>query len=220
MKNAEPHHDFRSLQTAVRYQGSRQTCAVFASTAAHEWMAGDLPDLSEEDALLSAKTLEPGSGEAIWVATALEGINGEGQALSMDWPYGEPHFTQGRPSAASDPKRRRQSGATRSVQARTGSDIAALLAPRCAAVITVGFVPSTWANAVADGWIDDPSPPLAGAHAVLAVGHLGAGEGRPEALIIKNSWSCEWGSNGYGFVTDRYLESHLRHTDVLEAVTS
>jgi C1A family cysteine protease len=210
--------DFRSAQTEARFQGQRQTCAVFAATAAHEWMAGDFPDLSEEDALHSAKALEPGDDEAVWVATALRGIDGEGQALSADWPYGDPHFSEGRPEAATDPARRRRCGARGSAQARTCGEIAALLSPTSAAVITVGFVTATWAEAVDEGWIDDPSPPVNGAHAVLAVGLLQASGSRPEALIFKNSWSRNWGSDGYGFMSDRYLERHLRHTDVLEAV--
>jgi C1A family cysteine protease len=218
MSGADPGGDYRNLQTEVRHQGQRQTCAVFASTAAHEWMAGNRPDFSEEDALLSAKEIEPGPEEAVWVATALAGIDREGQALSADWPYGKPHYTEGRPQAALGVERRHRCGVCRSVSAVTGHEVAANLGPQSAVVITVGFVPSTWAAAAADGWIDNPAPPLSGAHAVLVVGRLRSTGGRPAALIFKNSWSRQWGSDGYGFMTDRYLDHHLRHTDILEAV--
>src|SRR3954447_22450185 len=91
--------DFRAAQTAVRFQGGRSTCAVFATTAAHEWMSGDGPDLSEEDALWSAKQYDGIPGEATWVEFALVGLTNHGQALTEDWPYGNPLYSEGRPVA-------------------------------------------------------------------------------------------------------------------------
>jgi C1A family cysteine protease len=208
--------DFRCAQTGVRSQGQRSTCAVFAVTAAHEWMADDRPDLSEEDALYSAKQIEPGSGDATWVATALSGIDGEGQALSDDWPYGDPHHDEGRPAAASNPARRRRCGPIGDTPAASVAGVAGLLVSGRAAILTVGFVPATWAAAREDGWIDDPDPPRSGGHAVLAIGCLPARGGRPDAVVFKNSWSGSWGDDGYGFMTDRYLEAHHQYTDLLE----
>jgi C1A family cysteine protease len=212
--------DFRGAQTEVRTQGQRSTCAVFAVTAAHEWMAGDRPDLSEEDALYSAKQLEPGSGDATWVSTALRAIDGEGQALTEDWVYGSPHYSQGRPAPATEATRRRRCGEVDDSPATTVADLARVLVSHRAAILTVQFVPATWAAARDDGWIDDPDPPPAGGHAVLAVGCLVARGGRPQAVVFKNSWSEDWGQDGYGFMTDRYLQVHHEHTDLLGATAS
>jgi Papain family cysteine protease len=209
--------DFRAAQTEVRLQGQRSTCAVFAVTAAHEWMAGNRPKLSEEDALYSAKQLEPSPGDAVWVSTGLQGVRGEGQALSEDWPYGNPHHSQGRPVAARDASRRRRCGSTGGSEASTVKDVAEILVAGHAAIITVRFVPETWAAARADGWVDDPDPPPSGAHAVLAVGCIAATSNRPDAVVFKNSWSTGWGRGGYGFFTDSYLEVHHQYTDTLEA---
>lgn len=208
--------DFRAAQTEIRSQGERSTCAVFAVTAAHEWMAGDRPDLSEEDALYSAKQVEKGLGDATWVSSALRGIHGDGQALSEYWRYGNPHHSQGRPAIASNAALRRRCGPIGEAEAASVADIAGLLVSKQAVIITVQFVPATWAAARVDGLIDDPLPPPNGGHAVLAVGCQSATAGRPNAVIFKNSWSDAWGEQGYGFMTDRYLEAHHQYTDLLE----
>jgi len=209
--------DFRTVQTEVRTQGERSTCAVFAVTAAHEWMAGNRPDLSEEDALYSAKRIEASPGDATWVSSALRGIEGEGQALSEDWRYGKPHHTKGRPVAATNPTRRRRCGPIGEDGATSVADLAGLLVSGRAVILTVRFVPATWAAARAGGWIDDPIPPMSGGHAVLAVGCLRARASRPDAVVFKNSWSDSWGEQGYGFMTNRYLKAHHQYTDLLEA---
>jgi len=210
--------DFRAAQTEVRNQGARSTCAVFAATAAHEWMAGDCPDLSEEDALCSAKIFDASVGDATWVSSALHGIDSEGQALEQDWPYGNPHHTEPRPAPAAEPARRRCCGPVSATGAARAADVPSLLASGLAVILTVRFVPATWASASVDGWIDDPLPPTAGAHAVLAVGRMPAQAGQPDAVVFKNSWSSSWGRQGYGFMTDRYLAAHHQYTDVLGAV--
>jgi len=210
-------HDHRPFQTAVRSQGERRTCATFAATAAHEWMCGDRPDLSEEDALWAAKQLDETPGrEETWVHHALGGMNAYGQAYSRDWPYGQPRFTAPRPIAASDPSRRRWASATREVGARSVADIAEFLVSGLATVLTLRFLPATWAEATIDGWIDDPNNPVVGSHAVLAVGARPAASERPSAVIFKNSWSENWGERGYGYLSDRYLNAHHQLTDVLE----
>jgi len=209
--------DFRAAQTPVRYQVERETCAVFAATAAHEWMAGDAPDLSEEDALCSAKEIDATPGDATWVDQALTGIDRNGQAHTSDWPYGHPHHTAGRPATATDADRRRRCGPVSRSTVDRIEGLAGILAATRAVIVTVAFVPATWKAATVDGWIDDPDPPIAGGHAVLAIGCLTAASGRPDALIFKNSWSPAWGDRGYGFFTDRYLAAHHQYTDVLEA---
>ncbi len=199
-------------------QGERQTCAVFAVTAAHEWMSGDRPDLSEEDALWSAKQHDGTPGDATWPHCALLGISRNDHALSEDWPYGTPHYLQGRPDTAQDSERRRRCGSFRDDvdAAGTVEGISAVLSAGHAPILTMRFVQETWARAASDGWIDDPDPPTRGSHAVLAVGCVRQARNHSDAVIVKNSWSGQWGDGGYGYITDRYLAAHHVRTDVLQ----
>ena len=86
-------------------------------------------------------------------------------------------------------------------------------------------------NAVAFGFpvygsIDDPHNPPGhipyprehdrqlGGHAVLAVGYdddiaIEGRAGEPGALIIRNSWSTEWGEDGYGYLPYGYVKDEL-----------
>lgn len=217
MLAAEQACDLRAAQTPVRYQGDRRTCAVFATTAAHEWMSHDHPDLSEEDALWSAKQHDGIAGEATWVHCVLAGVSRHDQALSEDWPYANPHYSAGPPPPAADPARRRRCGPSQAAAAGSVEDIAELLLAGHAPILTVAFVPAAWAAATTDGWVDDPAAPVSGAHAVLGVGCVRATGEHPDAVIFKNSWSHHWGHHGYGFLSDRYLSDHHQHTDILEA---
>lgn len=65
----------------------------------------------------------------------------------------------------------------------------------------------------ADGEIAYPSDgdPVLGGHAVVAIGYddkrkIGSEKG---ALKIRNSWSDDWGENGYGWLPYRYVEDGL-----------
>lgn len=160
------------------------------------------------------------AGEATWVHCVLAGVTGHGQALSYDWPYANPHFTAGPPAAAADPARRRRCGPSQAATACSVEDIARLLLAGHAPIITVAFVPATWAAGATDGWVDDPAPPVRGAHAVLGVGCVRATGEHPDAVIFKNSWSERWGQQGYGLLSERYLAAHHQHTDILKASIS
>lgn len=212
--------DHRADQTPVRHQGTRSTCAAFATTAAHEWMCGDAPDLSEESALWSAKKVDgwPGT-ERTSVVAALVGINNDGQAETADWPYGQPLWTDGPPEPASDPERRRRPGTWRQI-GNTVADIEAALVAG-SVILTVAVQPTVWRDAADDGLIDyEDDAPSADVHAVLGVGIARDDPEGPDALdwvVFKNSWGDLWGDAGYGYLSSDYVEHHLLAAHALEA---
>jgi hypothetical protein len=81
-----------------------------------------------------------------------------------------------------------------------------------AVILTLGLVLGAWPY---DGEIDAPiGRKTPGSHAVLAVGTIEvAAETR---TVIKNSWGTGWGIDGYGLISQRYLEHYARAGHVLE----
>jgi len=201
--------DHRAGQTNVKDQGDRPTCAVFASTAGHEWLARDRPDLSEEFALWAAKQRDGIQGEATSIHAAIEGIVQEGQPLEWAWPYGYPCYPAGPPAAALDPQGRRHIRLSRKMDPSFDALWECIRIGGEAVVLGLGFVPHVWYQSHG-GWIEGGGQAATvGGHAVLAVGELPPAGGRSRAVIIKNSWGVAWGSAGYGFVSEPYLHKHL-----------
>lgn len=205
--------DFRPSQTPVRNQGDRPTCVAFATSAAHEWMDPDHMIRSVEDAMWAAHQVGGVPGrEEISVNWALVGLQRHAHSAEAAWPYGVPRWPDGRPVAAQQPANRRALPGWRMLSDVGFASISGTLDDGHAVILTVRVVRSAWrrADAIVDA---DPGRKTPGNHAVLAVGVLTD----PERIIVKNSWGERWGSDGYGFLTSRYLEHYALRAYVLEA---
>jgi hypothetical protein len=204
--------DFRPDQSPVRNQGDRPTCVAFATSAAHEWAAGEQPFRSTEDAMWAAHQVGGVPGrEEVTVTWALTGLRDYGHAAETAWPYGQPRWSDGRPHAARDAVNRRALPKFRLLPDTTFEAVAAALDSRQPVVLTVRVVRSSWRNP--DGIIDaEPGRKTPGNHAVLAAGALTG----PDRIIIKNSWGPSWGDRGYGYLTRRYLASYALRAHALE----
>lgn len=199
----------------MRRQGRRQSCVGFAVSAAHEWMAGGEPTLSVEDALWAAHT-EGGVArrEQTTVQRALGGLDRHGQAHEDAWPYGSPAFPASRPRRARRGEHRCKLGPWRRLDEPRFDTLLPELEEGLSAVITVRFVPLAWRD---DGWVDAGEGGIVeGGHAVLAVGAESQTASLPNHLIIKNSWGPNWGADGYGFISERYLRRYGIVAHVLE----
>lgn len=207
--------DFRADQSPVGDQGDRPTCVAFAVGGAHEWLAADGELRSAEDAMWAAHQIGTVPGrEEISVRWALEGLSAHEHASEQAWPYGTPQWPAGRPAAALGCANRRALPAWLRLQPLSFTAIREQLAAGNAVLVSLRVVPAAWRRP--DATIDaEPGRKAPGNHAVLAVGATKPGED-PERAIVKNSWGPQWGRDGYGYLTRRYLESYGVRMHVLE----
>ncbi|MFL6101374.1 MAG: C1 family peptidase [Actinomycetales bacterium] len=217
--------DHRALQSPVRDQDARRTCTAFATSAAHEWVCGGAVR-SVEDVLWSGHTelATPRTDEALHVREALTGVEAHRQASEATWPYGAPTWPAGRPAPASLPAALCAVGQWRELRSHLFADVAAELDAGLAVVLTLAIVETSWAAAAPDGVIDaPPTARVVDYHAVLAVGHLEADD-HPHApwpnLIVKNSWSDTWGDQGYGYVSERYVDAFATAAHVVQGASA
>jgi hypothetical protein len=195
----------------VRNQGDRPTCVAFATSAAHEWSAGDAAHRSAEDAMWAAHRIGGVPGrEEVAASWALTGPQTHGHASETAWPYGQPRWTAGRPDAALAREPPRPDRLHHLANAGFDSVAAAVDAAR-PVILTLGVVYTAWREP--GGVIDaEPGRKTPANHAVLAVGALTG----PDRIVLKNSWGPNWGDHGYGYVTRRYLVHYALRAHAME----
>ena len=96
----------------------------------------------------------------------------------------------------------------------TGDEVLGLLKVALAVGYAVMFGFSVYSSLDWEADIPYPAPSdsLEGGHAVLAVGYDNDRQCRnapPGALLIRNSWSTDWGEEGYGWLPYTYVLAGL-----------
>lgn len=199
--------DYRPSQTPVRNQGDRPTCAGFAVSAAHEWVAHDELHRSPEHAIWAGHQVQsiPGREETT-ITWSLAGLQKHRHAGESAWPYGTPHWSAGPPPAALERVNTRKLPPWRRLSPPWFAAVDDALRAGDPVVLTIGVVQPIWQKpgAIIDA---DPGRKTHGNHAVVAVAISEPDEG-PEGVTIKNSWGPDWGDEGYGVLSRRYLESY------------
>ncbi|HYN50733.1 MAG TPA: C1 family peptidase [Thermoleophilaceae bacterium] len=202
--------DLRAQLMPIKNQGRRETCLVFAATAAREYRAADGFDLSEEYLHWACKRAD---GLPMIEATTLVGLvaalSRVGQCREELWPYDEtadqwaPVY---RPTliACRDAWGRRFQG---TVAQLTQDALRQALDHDRASVLGLELF-ETWHDAGTDGRIELPMPamPALGGHAVTIVGY-GDVAGSLH-FIVRNSWGNGWGDAGYGYLPAEYVDRY------------
>jgi hypothetical protein len=204
----------RALLPPVRDQGQRGTCVAFAVAAAHE-LARSVgiavsEDLSEEALFWGCKLIDGNWRSGTTFSSAAAALGATGQPLEDVWPY-NPRRAAG---IRYDPPCKPATDWYKSGLERTSPNIASVRGQIDAGrpvvlgltVFDTLFIPTS------AGRIEAPAAasPAHGRHAVLAVGH------DADALLVRNSWGTTWALGGYGWLSNEYVEHHVREAWVIQ----
>ena len=199
--------DHRPVQTPIRNQGDRPTCAGFAISAAHEWLAADQKFRSPENAIWAGHQIGSVPGrEETTIAWSLEGLEVHRHATEVAWPYGAPHWMHGPPAAVANQANTRAIPPSHQLAPPWFETVRDSLTAGEPVILTIAVVYPPWQHPLP--LIDAaPGQKTRGNHAVVAVAITETCED-PEIALVKNSWGPGWGDQGYGRISRRYLESY------------
>lgn len=201
--------DLRPSFGQVRDQGSRPTCLAFAVSDTHAVHRDGWHALSCEYVFYYAQLrARLSSHRGSRLSAMLEALHEEGQPKEEGWPYLEAvptHELDWQPPADVGSVYRRDS-----IQVPVNINaIIDTLNQEVPVIVLMYLSPSFFVPgeyALIDARPDE-SPEWSQRHAVIAVGHGTLGSQR--VVLVRNSWSLEWGNQGYSWLTENYLAPRL-----------
>ena len=200
--------DLRPQFGPTRDQGHRPTCLAFAASDTHAGLRLGWAELSCEYAFYRAqKRAGRSASRGALLQQMLDAIRLDGQPEEQQWPYAgaNPDETKWAPPSGVGPLYKRNGAAHH----EDFSWLIGTLDQKIPAIVLMMlsrsfFLPQ--AGAIID---ESPGekPEPAQRHAVVAVGH-GLVD-HQKAILVRNSWGTDWGENGYGWLTERYLTPRM-----------
>jgi hypothetical protein len=174
------------------------------------------PALSIEDAYWNGKQCDPWPDkEGTSVAHILDSLRAAGHALEHAWPMNNPEYPGPPPPASLLPANRLSTPGWQRLPTPTPTDVHNAIT-QCVVILSLRHVPTAWDQGPLVH--AEAGAQTAGGHAVLAVGDITFGG--HDTVIIRNSWGAGWGHNGFGYVTDTYLEHYLKRAFTLDCLTT
>lgn len=197
------------LLPPVRDQGSRYTCLSIALSDGHHLTRAVAPVLSPEYLhWVASSSVGRNVNDGIPIPAAVDALRETGQPAESECPYSNVARPESwRPRRPDGPLWRRRSRVLRdcswaAIESSMLDGVALVLVLRfCNAFIQ----PSA-------GWVAAPQGGTIASHAVLAL------ELDPEnaAVLVRNSWGAEWGSEGCAWLTSAYVNARCQFAIALE----
>lgn len=179
---------FEAAHTPIKNQGSCGSCYSFGASASYEgWKlkAGQTTDLSEQDFMMTAKSIGPHGGCSGWyLDTSMNLLKDKGVANESACPYKAVETAC--PSSAS--KVHKIGAWSRTSDLATIKSALANYGP-----VYTGFAVYGDFMSYKGGIYKYTSGSLRGYHAVAIVGYDDA----TQCFKVKNSWGTGWGEGGY-----------------------
>ena len=205
------------LRNKIEDQGQIGSCTGNSSTSALEISIGTKRPFSRLFAYYNARVLDGGDvtqDTGASIRSVIKGLATYGACYEQTWPYVESKFNQKPPAQAFAEGKAlvdRMWG-FEYMRVANLNELKAALA--LGYPVTFGFsCPEIFLSSRFNGFLRMPGPrdKMAGGHAVVAVGY----EDRvAEPYVwIRNSWSKQWGNNGYFKMTQDWFSSPYRLAD-------
>ena len=207
--------DMRAAFGSAQNQGMRPTCLAFAASDAHAAVRGPWVPLSREFAFYHAQLRSNRSPhQGAMLSTMLDVLKEDGQPVEAEWPYLASlpsDLALWLPPAGITRVFRRLSD----VSTATVDEIVRLLNEGQPLLTTMMLSDSFYlpANGGVVDAVPGEGPDPTRRHAVVAVGH-GIRKGE-RLILVRNSWGQGWGLNGYGWLTESFLQPRLMRIAVL-----
>jgi hypothetical protein len=208
-------YDLSKSFGSARDQGPRPTCLAFAASDVHAQSVGSpITPLSPEYAFYVAaqEALPVNHHVGVGLKAMGRGLQKIGQPTDAVYPY-QPGLRFNDPLPI--PPAAHSSACTKVTAYRivTGNSlfpvVDALKAGKCC-VLRVGVTkPFQLVRAPNNVLIHTAGAPSFGAHALTAVGAGRDDVANELHILVRNSWGPGWGTNGYAWVPQSYLDEHL-----------
>lgn len=206
--------DLRAELDQVGDQGQRGTCVAFAFTSLDRRAHGDpaaAEALSEEFLYWAAKQRDGTGADGTTFFAASTGLHDYGQSLAQHWPYDD-HRSHLDPNYSPPQESLVDALAHRGLGTAVPMTVDEIRRQLVAGTPVAIAIPiwDEFENANMDAVTPTPTDLIARRleHAVVVVGH----DSTAAAVLIRNSWGTDWGTNGYGWIADT-LVSRSRASD-------